>query len=348
MGGATDDLATLWRWFGEHQYRGYSPLYERVAESVAEDPEVLELLRQAPPEAHLPGAALAGVRYLLLDGLDHPLGEVYAGQSDADPGPLFLDVCRTQRADLLALLATRRVQTNDCGRCALIGPALTWVAEQLPGPYGLVDVGASAGLNLLGDRYRLDYGRHGATGPPDSTVQIACEVTGGAPPVAEHWLALESRIGIDRSPIDLAEPADARWLLACVWPDTSRAERVEASIALAQQDPPTVLPGQADTVLPGVLAGLPEDTTAVVTTTWAFGYFSEADRAAFVDLLLAESARRPIAWISAEGPGTVAALGQGDPAGPEVMGAVLMDQGGSAAQVLAHVHEHGNWIDWRA
>ena len=79
---------------------------------------------------------------------------------------------------LLALLQTRRVQTNDCGRSAIIGPALTWVAEQLPGPYCLVDVGASAGINLLCERYRLDYGRHGATGSPDSTVRITCEVTG--------------------------------------------------------------------------------------------------------------------------------------------------------------------------
>ena len=172
MGDATDDLASLWRWFGEHQFRGYSPIYERIADVVAGDREVLELFREAPPAAHLPPAPLGAVRYLLLDGLDHPLGEVYGGRSDADPGPLFLDLCRAERAALLALLETRRVQTNDCGRSALIGPALTWVAQQVPGPYCLVDVGASAGINLLCDRYRLDYGRHGATGPADSPVRI--------------------------------------------------------------------------------------------------------------------------------------------------------------------------------
>lgn len=348
MGDVTDDLATLWRWFGEEQFRGYSPLYERIAASVAGDREVLALLRSAPPESHLPGVALAAVRYLLLDGLDHPLGDVYLGHSTADPGPLFLDLCRSQRSDLLGLLETRRVQTNDCGRCAIIGPALTWVAGRLPGPYAHIDVGTSAGLNLLGDRYRLDYGTHGATGPADSTVQIACEVIGGDPPIEDRLPPLASRVGIDRSPIDLADPADARWLLACVWPDTGRSERVEASIRLAQQDPPTVLAGPANDVVPGVLADLPVGTTAIVTTTWAFGYFSAEERAAFVDLLQVASARRPIAWVSAEGAGTVTALGTGRPDEEEVLGVLVFDSADITTHRLARVHEHGNWIDWRA
>jgi hypothetical protein len=351
VGDATDSLASLWRWFAEQQFRGYSPIYERIADAVAGDREVLELLQEAPPAAHLPPAPLGAARYLLLDGLEHPLADVYDGRSDADPGPLFLDLCRTERSKLLALLQTRRVQTNDCGRSAIIGPALTWVAGRLPGPYCLVDVGASAGINLLCDRYRIDYGRHGATGPADSTVRISCEVTGGDPPIAERLPELAQRVGIDLSPIDLSDPADARWLLACVWPDTGRAERVEASIRLAQHDRPRVVAGRANAVLPTVLAGLPAGATAIVTTTWAFSYFSLEERVAFVDLLRDESARRPIAWVSADVGGTVdalAELGAGDSSGPDVLGAVLLDGGVDAVQVLGYVHEHGNWIDWRA
>ena len=134
MGDPTDDLADIWRWFAETQFRDYSPIYERIATVVADDRDTLELLRTAPPAAHLPMAPLAAARYLLLDGLDHPLGDVYHGRSDADPGPLFIDLCRQQRGPLLALLETRRVQTNDCGRSALIGPALTWAAPTTARP----------------------------------------------------------------------------------------------------------------------------------------------------------------------------------------------------------------------
>jgi hypothetical protein len=240
------------------------------------------------------------------------------------------------------------VQTNDCGRSALIGPALTWVAQQVPGPYCLVDVGASAGINLLCERYRLDYGTHGATGPADSPVQIACEVTGGDPPIADRLPALARRVGIDLSPIDVSDPSDARWLLACVWPDTGRAERVEASIRLAQQDPPTLVAGRANEVLPSVLAGLPAGATAIVTTTWAYSYFSMEERPEFVDLLRAESRRRPVVWVSADVAGVVDALGAGEPSDRDVLGAVLLDGGAGPATVLAYVHPHGNWIDWRA
>ena len=349
MGDATDDLADLWRWMAEGQFRGYSPIYERIAHAVADDRDTLELLREAPPAAHLPLAAFGAVRYLLLDGLDHPLDDVYQGRSSADPGPLFIDVCRQHSAELLDLLQTRRVQTNDCGRSALIGPALTWVSQRRPGPFCLVDVGASAGINLLCDRYRIDYGSHGATGPIDSPVQITCDVTGGDPPIADRLPEFAERVGIDLSPIDLTDPSDARWLLACVWPDTGRADRVAASISLAQQHPPMLFAGRANQVVPTVLSDLPVGTTAIVMTTWAFGYFSIDERTEFARILRTASERQPVVWISAENRGVVGEL---ETSGPEsessddILGALLFDGGDVAAHPLAHVHSHGNWLDW--
>ena len=349
MNDAVEGLADLWRWMAEQQFRGYSPIYERIAHAVADDRELLELLREAPPAAHLPLAPLGAVRYLLLDGLDHPLDDVYHGRSSADPGPLFIDVCRQQRAALLELLETRRVQTNDCGRSALIGPALTWVSQRRPGPFCLVDVGASAGINLLCDRYRIDYGSHGVTGPIDSPVDIACEVTGGDPPIAERLPQFVERVGIDLSPIDLTDPSDARWLLACVWPDTGRADRVEASIRLVRQHPPMLITGRANQVLPPLLGDLPAGATAIVMTTWAFGYFSIDERAEFVDILRTASERQPVVWISAENAGVVGDLapnGSESPASDDILGALLIDGGDVEARPLARVHSHGNWLDW--
>ncbi len=352
MGSRTEDFALMWEWFSTH-CRTTSPLYQHISAAVAGDDEVLELVQAAPPSAHLPPALLAAVHYLILEGSDHPLAAVYAGRSDAEPGPLFLDFFRARQADVLALLAFRHIQTNECGRSAIIGPGLTWVASQLEGPYALVDVGASAGLNLLCDNYRIDYGPHGATGPVDAAVRLSCRVVGGRPPITTQLPSFASRVGIDRSPIDLRDPDDARWLLACVWPGTNRLEHTAAAIRHARADPPLVVRGDATAVLPEVLDELPGRTTAIVMTTWAFAYLGVEDRATFMELLDEASRRRPIAWLSAEGAGTVAAFAEEAAAHTtnegvsDVLGAMLFDRGRRRSQLLAFAQEHGAQLDWR-
>src|SRR5262249_31006609 len=98
--------------------------------SVAASDDVLALLDEAPPRSHQPNVLLAAVHYLLLGGLAHPLAAVYAGSSDAEPGPLFVDICLTHRDEILELLATRHTNTNEVGRSAVIAPALTAVARR--------------------------------------------------------------------------------------------------------------------------------------------------------------------------------------------------------------------------
>jgi hypothetical protein len=348
-----DELAQIWEWFAVGQCRGYSPLYERIASSVARDRELLELVGRTPPECHLPLSLLAAVHYLLLEGLDHPLADVYAGSSDADPAPLFADVCRRNSDEVVAAMTRRPVQTNECGRSALIGPALTWLSERGLGPLALVDVGASAGLNLLCDRYRLDYGSSGATGPLDSPVTVACRVEGGDPPIAPELPPFVARVGIDRSTVDLSDPDDVRWLLACVWPDTGRLERTRAAVELGRRDPPTVHEGDANELLPKVLEELPSGAVPVVCTTWSFSYFSLEQRAAFEEVLSDAARRGPIAWLCGDGTAVSTSLAEhagSVPLGPDdqLLGVDLLSDGVRETILLARVQPHGSWLEWCA
>jgi hypothetical protein len=349
----SSDLAAVWTNFADTGCRGYSPLYDRIARAVAASGETLALVADAPPRAHQPNVLLAAVHYLLLGGLEHPLAAVYAGGSDADPGPLFVDLCRAHRTALLELLATRHTNTNEVGRSAVLAPALTEVAARLGAPVALVDVGCSAGLNLYCDRYRFDYGPAGSTGPTDASIRIPCAVTGGTPPIAARVPEIADRVGIDRDPLDYADDDQVRWLLACVWPDTGRLPRTRRALADIRRDPPRVVNGDAVDSIGEVVLALPPGATATVTTTWALAYLSRERRVAFRDALRDASHERAIAWISGEGQGVVDLFADveapSDAQGMQasIFGLATFRAGAVDAELLGFVHPHGSWIDWR-
>ena len=344
--------AALWKWFAETATAGYSPVYTEIARSVAGDREILALVEAAVPASNLPPLLLAAVNFLLLGGLDHPLAGVYAGKAEPADGPaLFRDLCLSHRSEIVEVMRSHRVQTNEVGRSALVGPALAWAAARLPLPFRLVDVGSSAGLNLLCDRYYLDYGAHGTTGDPAAPVHVECEVKGGVPPIAPALPEIDERIGIDLDPPDLRHPDDARWLLACVWPGTNRVERTERAIALAAADPPVVLRGDAVDLLPQVLAAPPAGTD-VILTTWSFSYFPAQAKSRMVDILARRGTVRPLVWVACDLPGVVDAVDAPEPpdhgaGSADLMSAVVFDADGAHPSVLAFGHSHGLWLDWR-
>src|SRR3546814_12759680 len=68
----------------------------------------------------------------------------------------------------------------------------------------VLEIGSSAGLNLLIDRYRFDLGGAGL-GPTDSPVTIAPEWRGAQPKVPR--IEIVSTYGCDVAPMDAADPA---------------------------------------------------------------------------------------------------------------------------------------------
>ena len=95
-----------------------------------------------------------------------------------------------------------------------------------------LDVGASAGLNLLFDRYEYVYDPGGAVGGP-SPVRLECG-TRGSVPVPPSMPRVVQRCGLDRSPVDVHDAERRRWLEACVWPDQiDRFERLRAALDIA-------------------------------------------------------------------------------------------------------------------
>ena len=117
------------------------------------------------------------------------------------------------------------------------------------------------------------------------------------PPVA--W-----RAGIDRSPVDLRDEADVRWLRACLWPDqAARQARLDAALQVAREHGPVEIHrGDALELLPGVIDAAPDDALVCVFHTATLIYFGE-EKIAELRRLLAE---RDVVWIGGEAPGLLA------------------------------------------
>ena len=348
----TAELAEVWRYFVDTETRGYSPIYTAIVSAMAEDEDVLRLVLDAPPGSHYPLLLLAAVHDLVLAGDLPELAAVYRGDAPLDAAPaLFRDAVLGRREQMASVLTTRFVQTNETGRAAPIALALAALAAITGDPAALVDAGASAGLNLLYDRYRLDFGDD-VLGDPDSTVLCQCAVDGIAPaPV--RLVDVPVRVGLDRAPVDVTDPVAARWLLACTWPDTGRLERTAAALAIAAAAPPEVRTGDMVDGLGPLLSSLDVEGPVCVLTSWAASYLDGGQRTAFGEVLADAARERPVAWLSLEGPGIVRGVDAGAPpstwsgTSSSVIGlTTFAPTGAVAARPLAHVHPHGRALAW--
>jgi hypothetical protein len=341
-----EDLVTNWRDFAENNCKGYSPLYESFTRACADSAEVIDFVRSLPAHAHQPNLLLAAIHERVLLGLEPDLSLFYSGEKTGDAGHLFVKAVLGSREYLEPILATRFTQTNEIGRVAVIAPALASlpVVDNLT----LIDVGTSAGLTLRLEDCFIDYGSYGSLGPKESKVKVQAEVLAGHPPLRN--VPISQRIGLDRNVLDPKNANDARWLLACVWPDTGRLDRTRAALELAVSMPSKLIEGDALESLSGILSSV--SGPVVVTTTWVVAYMEPNYRARLMTALLAASEHRDIYWISMEAPGIVDQLPDIEPPPVEgtaasVVGLITFAKGEIAdARVLAHAHSHGSWIWW--
>jgi hypothetical protein len=337
--------------FADQECGAYAPLYDRLARGIAHEPELLALAAHARSGQQAPLLLLAAVHFLLLGGADHPLGAFYPSvvPRAAMPSevllPTFRAFCRDHRQALLALLSTGLVQTNEPRRCTMLLPALATVAQLARDrPLALIEVGASAGFNLLYDRYGYDYGAGRAVGDPAAPVRFTCEVRGPVvPPLPARLLPVATRVGIDLHPIRADDPQATRWLRALVWPEhPERAAVLQQVLRLAQREPPRLVAGDALAVLPQVVAAAPADAALCVFHIATLAHFPLEARERFGALMAELGQQRELFWLSSEGVGLGAQRRQGE----YVTRLTAFQQGCRTERTLASNHQHGAWLTW--
>jgi hypothetical protein len=320
--GPAAEVAAEYRTFARSEARGRSPAYEALAESVAGDAGLVGFVCSLPPAKRQPNLLFAAARYLLGEppGL-RQLRNLVGGSS----------------TELTEVMLSRRTQTNEPARCATLLPALA----RLPQPLALIEVGASAGLTLLVDRYSYDYAGHRLAGRDPQAPVLRCEPR-GAVPLPARLPEVAWRAGLDLNPLDVNDPDDVRWLSCLVWPgEGDREERLAGALAAARRDPPVVHRGDLLTDLPALAAQAPAGATLVVYHTSVLAYVAPGDRGRF---FTAVGGLRAV-WLSNEAPGVVPGI---QPAGREAAAreqsvALLICDGRA---LLAHTDPHGTWLRW--
>ena len=344
------------------------PLYQALCRALAAQPALLALMDEAPPEQARPNLYLAALHALVMAAPQSALAAYFpsvGGQRRPDAALVdaLAAFVAAHEAVLRTLLRERATQTNEIGRCALLWPALQHMARQGGRRrLALFDFGCSAGLNLGVDAYRYRYlldGQGaaldtGALSDPDAPL-IRCRWQ-GLPPRHEAGFELVQRQGVDLSPLHAAEPDDARWLLACLWPhDHERRERLQAALALARRrDWPVQAAADGLAVLESWLDGLPPDVQPVLFHSWVLYYFQAAERRRHGQRIERLMAQRGLWWLSAESLADSdwpadAALGP-RPEGLSAGSATLWQwrRAGHAPQALAWSHPHGRFAHWLA
>ncbi|MHA2253564.1 MAG: DUF2332 domain-containing protein [Candidatus Kariarchaeaceae archaeon] len=222
-----DNLKKGFLEFGEVALNDGEILYKSICEIVVDSEYLLQITDSVPLGQPFPNILLGGVHFLILKGFKHELSNYYATTDppkgikpvDDNLKEIFIDFVKQYEEQIVEICKTKKVQTNEIGRCSFILPGLNYLNSLTDKPIILVEIGASGGLLLNYHKYGLRYShRKQITGDPNSIVQLECEVIGSKVPPVLDLPDIKMKVGIDLYPVRCSNPDEALWLQSLVWP----------------------------------------------------------------------------------------------------------------------------------
>jgi hypothetical protein len=276
-----------------------SPFYATLLESAADDLgsggavwELLKDFRADPEWSVLALRMMAAIHRLVLQDRLPQLAPHYpsvGGDGDAALAwPLFREALTEPGAEIRRLMSGG-CQTNEVGRSAALLGGFLEVAHRTRLPLRILEIGASAGLNLRWDRYRYESGDTG-WGDDHSPVRFVhfFEV----PPPLDRPAEIIERKGCDLVPIDPTSQDGALSLRSFIWADQlGRLSRLDGAIEVAKQWPLEVEQMDAATFLERELDEPRPDMATVVYHSVVMQYPSEAMRSRIAEVIDAAVSR---------------------------------------------------------
>jgi hypothetical protein len=337
------EVTEYFKWQAEWCRRLGSPLYGSLLDHVVGDMAtvwpVLEGQDGSPKSSALALRFMGAVHRLVLEDRAPDLALFYpsAGGDARRPGAWeAFRTTVTKHADELVESTRRPVQTNEVGRAgALVGGFLE-VARVTDKPLRVLELGASAGLNLRWDHFL--YEARGATwGDPHSPVRLCDFNTDVVPPFDTRAEVIE-RSGCDASPLDPTTPDGRLTLTAYVWPDqVHRLRLLRGALDIAKGVPARVDRAHAAEWLGPELDHNHDGAATVVFHSIFWQYLTEDARSDIEDALTDSgrkaTSRTPLAWLRME------------PEGDETTVRLRMWPDGDD-RVIAEAGYHGGHVRW--
>lgn len=300
-----EPLADQFRGHFGHRQHLYGVLLDHLADDLEAGGPTAEVCRDQLDAVRADAIQLrllAAVFRIVLRGEAPQLTPFYACLGGTAPAEQCWPVLRAVLPDHVAELRaglTRPPQTNEVGRSAVLVAGLFEAVRRTGlNRVRLLELGASAGLNLHPDRYRVS-GPGWTWGEPDSPLALDTE----AADIRPLDLTIVRRGGCDLDPVDVTTQEGRIYLTSFVWPwQLERHARLAAALAVAQADPVRVDRAPASEWVAGQLNRPP--TPGVLTIVWESitRQYWPAHESADVDAHLAEARRRmPLAHLSMEG-----------------------------------------------
>jgi hypothetical protein len=300
----TKVLSDRFKVFANQECKGSSRLYEELSLNIANDEDLLEIAAKSRQGQPIPNLFLCAVHYLLLKGKHHELREYYPSIAKHHKDPTeaftyFRDFCLQYKKDIIPLLKNKLVQTNEVRRCAYLYPSFCFIYEKVKKPLALIEIGTSAGLQLLWDQYRYSYHTNEVYGNVNAELEIISELRGeGRPSFLKNSPPVVSRIGIDLHVNHLEDPEDYLWLKSLIWPEhAERLSNFEAAARCLKRHSLELIQGNGVALLSEIASKIPQDTTICIFHTHVANQFSKDDKRELIERIQKLGEKRDVFHI---------------------------------------------------
>lgn len=293
-------LSKQFRTFAKDECENASPLYEHLANKIADDDELLKVATYIPQGQPAPNLFLAGVQYLLSSSKDD-LVHFYPSltttpKAISEVYPVFKAFVLSHSDELKTLFQEKLVQTNEIRRCSYLYPMMTEIYKRHKKPLALIEIGASAGLQLGMDQYNYCYNEQLHINNSNNDFVLSSENQGQPLPTSiSNAPVVCKRVGIDLNPIDIHNEEELQWLQALIWPEhQGRRFLLNQALPILKELNLQLIKGDAIKLIKDISREINEEAMLVVYHTHVANQIPMELRLELIEQLKEISIERPL------------------------------------------------------